>query len=822
MALSRLLQSNFAAGELTDRIAASGDLERYGAGLSRALNLVILALGGAERRSGSVFAVEPADPLENGRLLPFVRDIADAVAVVVNNGKLRFISATTRAYVESGGSPVELTCPWGEADLDYLFVWQSIDVLWIGDRRGTGRVKALLRVAGVWQALTDLIIENGPFLPDEEVILTLGGVTGSVSLSTPSDVFLPAHVGALIGVRENTGAPGVKRWLASEAVNSGDQRFNGGRVYSAGSTATTGTNSPIHDEGAVSDGTVTWTYLHDGLGVARITAVSGPRAATATVEARMPSTSTPYWGFSAFSDAAGWPRAATIHQERVVFGGAASSPDTIYLSRVEEYGPDYVDFKAGLGTGLVVDSDAVRRSFGTGQVQQILHFVSFERLYAFTSEAVHIVSGPSIDEPITPAAASARERCAFGAAALVAPIKTGDSVLYVTAGQEEIREIERESVDTPNVTVLADHIGGRRFAELAFARAPSPVLWTRLADGWLASMTYERLEGVRAWAQSQLGGAAFVTSLIVLPGADGRSELWMYVRRVIDGVNRYSIEIMPPPWSKYREPLEKACSLDAAAYFDFWNTNVSNRARLTVLDVESRGARIETELNSFASGDVGKRVAVRLAPPANGYDPGDDATIARVDIMSFVDAKTVEGRIVSDGAATLPGTWTVHWALMASSLSLGVRLKAQTLDVLGDGSAQRGLVANASGVVTLAEPVARAWAGLPFRFELIDLPLAQGSPLGTAFGARKRVEKLWVIAAAASAGMKVFNPETGKEDELVFRDAGDPVDRPAMPQTGKIALLPAGMWSDNGQIGLRQDNPLPATILGIVKEVSVT
>ncbi|GIK50357.1 MAG: hypothetical protein BroJett013_30540 [Alphaproteobacteria bacterium] len=824
MASARLLQSNFASGELSPRIIASGDLERYGAGLALALNLQILPLGAAERRSGSIWAEDPRDPAKTGRLLPFVRNVGDAVAIVICDGKLRFIEAATASYLrDESDDVVEVSCAWTEADYPHLFSWQSADVMWIGDRRGGANVQVLKRVAGEWQALSELQCRNGPFLPDEdgELEINMLATPATLEITSGAAEFGADHVGALVGTRENTGAPGVKRWVSGEAVTSTQMRYNAGRVYMAFNSGTTGNNSPIHDEGRVSDGAVSWVYVHDGLGVVRITSVIDGSHAEGEIEAELPSEQTTYWGFGAFSDAAGWPSAGVIHHERMVLGGALSGPDVTYASRVTGYGPDFADFKAGLGTGLVTDADAVRRALGSGTVQQILHYVSFERLYVFTSEGVHLLSGPSLDEPITPAGASARERCAFAAAADVAPVKTGDSILYVTAGREQIREILRDGADTPSVTVLVDHLMGRGVAEIGFVQSPTPALWTRFDDGGLGSMTYERLERVRAWAQHQLGGGGEVTSVIVLPDPDGRQSVWCYVRRVIDGAARYSIEYIPPAWNCYREPVEQACSLDAAGYFDFWNDAAGNRARFTWHDEAAGVVTLETEQNTFAGGDVGRRFALRLAAPAAGFDAGEAARIARVDVAEFIDAKTVRGRLVTPGADALPGAWTVHWARMETALNVGARLEGQSVDVFADGSAYLDAVVE-DGEIELDEPVARGWVGLRNRFALRDLPIAQGSPIGAAFGPVKKIDRLWIVAQYATPGCVVVNPDSGAETELVWRHADDPTDRPPTPAAGYHMLLPKGAWSETGQIEIRQDAPFPVLILGIVKEAALS
>jgi hypothetical protein len=50
-------------------------------------------------------------------------------------------------------------------------------------------------------------------------------------------------------------------WAASQSVVSGNYGSYNGNVYTAGSTGTTGATPPTHTTGAVSDGSITWTYV---------------------------------------------------------------------------------------------------------------------------------------------------------------------------------------------------------------------------------------------------------------------------------------------------------------------------------------------------------------------------------------------------------------------------------------------------------------------------------------------------------------------------------------------------------------------------------
>ena len=54
---------------------------------------------------------------------------------------------------------------------------------------------------------------------------------------------------------------------------------------------------------------------------------------------------------------------------------------------------------------------------------------------------------------------------------------------------------------------------------------------------------------MRGWHRHPIGGSGVVESISVIPAAEGdRTELWMVVRRTINGVTRRYVEYMDRPW----------------------------------------------------------------------------------------------------------------------------------------------------------------------------------------------------------------------------------------------------------------------------------
>ena len=81
--------TNFTSGELTERIDARADTEKYQSGCKYLRNMISQIYGGAERRPGTQFvAVANA---EISRLIPFVYSSDIAYVVEITDKKMRFI-----------------------------------------------------------------------------------------------------------------------------------------------------------------------------------------------------------------------------------------------------------------------------------------------------------------------------------------------------------------------------------------------------------------------------------------------------------------------------------------------------------------------------------------------------------------------------------------------------------------------------------------------------------------------------------------------------------------------------------------------------------
>jgi hypothetical protein len=823
VASARPLQSDFTGGEFSPKAMARLDAARYRSGLARARNVLVEPVGGLTARAGFEWVADlPALAAPAGLIL-FDNGVGDCAVVVIQRNTIRIVDIYNRDWMRAaGGAPYETFGWWTDADLPHLRSWQSNDVMYIADARQTAPVRTLTRrglAPPVW-VLADLDIRNGPWQADDGVVaLTLAAPSGgSVGMSASANIFSADQIGARIRWRLPSGVAPTLRWEAAQAVTLGSQRQFAGRVYEAVAAGTTGNSAPIHDEGVVSDGVIGWRFLHDGAGIVRITAINAANQATVAIEQTIPlaGVASTYWAWAAFGPTEGFSACGAIHQERLSLTGGLRAKDALHLSRVGGYAPLFADFKPGLGSGQVIDSDAVGRRLETGRTQPIRALLSAGRLWAFTDSAVFGVTGASFDEPITPAGAAARDRSGVGIEASVPPARAASRVIYAARGARSVVELPNDGEEPRNLALLADHITDRLVRKLIYQASPRGVMWVLLADGGLASLTREPNEDVVAWTQHPLGGGARVRDLVVAPMADGRDEVWALIERTVAGAPRWSIEVMRPPWDPARQALEDACQLDGAGLFDAWN-KIATQARIVITDDLYRRATLSFTADVLTQADVGRTFALRLAAPAPGEEPGAVAAPFRVLIETVSDARAATCRIVADGPAALVGAFTSRWARCATVLTGLARLEGQTLAVLSDGVPVTGLVVT-GGQVALPMPAAKAWVGELFQPELRTLPPAIESQNGSMVRMRQRVERVWLLGGRFDAGT-LIGDASGLQPMMVRGADALPAEPPLALGDDAVEVEPFGGWGDDGRVDIVHGAPTPFRLTGMVREL---
>lgn len=823
MGRANFLIGNFNSGELTPRVRIRTDLQRYFSACQRNVNFHILTQGGVAKRMGSIVNNLAISANKKSLLVSFSKSAWDNLILEFSHLKMR-VWQEDYTQAMNGASVYELTTPWGEDDLEFLSFTQQVDIIYVSRTDCSLPQKILRRFANNSWDIVDLDFKDGPWLAlnDPPVSITPSGVSGSININAASGIFSANSVGSLMRILENTGSPPVLKWESAKSVTSGDKRLNGGRVYQAAATGTTGNNPPIHTEGSVSDGAINWQFVHDGAGVVKITGYTSPTLVSAQVLSTLPSTNpTTYWQFGAFSSISGYGATSAIHQERLFIGQTAAEPDTIFGTSSSGYSSSGGDFKPGLGTGLVVDSDAIRRSLSGNEVRPILHLISAGALYAFTPKSIEVITGPSDKEPITPAGMAAISRPGIGAHWKVAPVRGSEEIIYVSNSGRKILAMpwanDAAEGKVRDISILAEHIGRLgKFRALALCEDPEPTLWVLNEYGQLFGVAYDPGQDVIGWWRVEFSDNAIVESIATMSKTDGANELWLCVVRNIDGVTRRSIEHLPR-FLNPREPRDLACHLDGAYYWDTWNKDTTKMVQINHVGAISRDETFYVNMsnNLFNSSHIGSELWIAY------YKIVDDRQIKygpiKVEILAINSSVQFSAKAITDIPVDFVNVFFSDWALTIETL-YDLDLWQDTKGhVFADGLDKGEFNVDILGSVDLGFKTARGFIGHKFEAKLQLLPIDVGGDIGSNLGGKIRCDRLAVLVQDA---LQYNIGEVGGDKIIVnVRDPKDAMSA-APSLNDKLSVVPfAGNWAGQTSIEISSNDPFSCEIAGLSARV---
>ena len=540
-------QTNFTSGELSPRLLGRPDVEQFGNGAQLLENFTVLPQGGITRRPGTYFVAETKDSSKRARLMRFVFSTVQAYMLEFGDEYVRVLR--NHARVESPpGTPVELTTPWTEAQLNAISAVQSADVLFVA--HPSWQPRKISRTSDTAWSIGTFDAKNGPWDEKNDNLsntITPSATSGSVTLTAASAIFAAGDVDRLIGLRQTVsfGYPGVATAfvVGDTTVTRVDGIVRSYRCITAGTSALVLINGTEGDY--ILDGTAVWKFLGRGQQVwstAQITGFTDSTHVTATVIDRLPSTqATAEWRLGAWNDAAGWPQCVAFHEERIVFARG----QTIWLSRSS----DFTDFAPSYDDGEVAATHAITVTIADDEVQHIRWMVSTPRgLLVGTASAEFLLVPASTNQPMAGDNVRAARQSDRGSLAGVPAVRTGGAVLFVQKAGRKLREMryayDADAYSTADATILSEHITEGGIAALAWCEEPDGLLYAARGDGTLLSLTFEPDQKVRAWARHSIGGAA-VESIAAIPNPDGTAdELWLIARRTIGGVTRRHIEFI--------------------------------------------------------------------------------------------------------------------------------------------------------------------------------------------------------------------------------------------------------------------------------------
>jgi len=581
------VQQSFNAGEFSPRLMARTDFPKYGFAGEVVENFLMLQQGGMMRRPGTRFVAEVKSGASAVRLLPFV--FGDDQAYIIEAGDVGgsdggyFRFYMNKGQIQKDAAPYEIQTPYAADDLRGIRFAQSADVMYLA--HPTPGPRQLSRSGHTSWSIGKPAFTHGPYIENAtDTTLVASDIEGSVAITASSTVgindgagFKSTDVGRMIRLYE--GWCVITSVVSTTKVTADVKKVDGFSLllpkyttntirFKEGDPSNTGDlhNDSVLDSAgkfveynfkvdqrftvsgsASNNGDFRIVYVDSGQMKLAIAFDVTDESAGATVTLKGKPEATTDWGLGCWSDSTGWPVAVGFHEERLYWAGTSYQPQTFWGSTVG----DFLDHAPGSN-----DDNALNYQITSGDINVIRWLASSEILMVGTAGAEFKVTS---DGPVlTPTDVQVRRVSTHGSSELP-PVQVGNVVLFAQRNNRKLWEFaysnDQGSYVSQDLTTLSQHITGGGLTATAWQEQPDSLFWGARSDGQVCVLTYKRDQDVVGWSRQILGGAfgsgaAVVESVAVIPSSTSDvDEVWMVVKRTIDGETRRYVEVLEEPFS---------------------------------------------------------------------------------------------------------------------------------------------------------------------------------------------------------------------------------------------------------------------------------
>ena len=507
---------------------------------------------------------------------------------------------------------------------------------------------------------------------------------------------------------------------------------------------------------------------------------------------------TPFNPFEEGADT--YPSVTSFFNQRQIYANSNTFPNRFWMTQVGSF---YTFSTAS----PVRDDDSIVGTIAARRINEIRHLVPLSDLVILTAGAEYRVTGAN-DALFTPATINIKPQSFYGSTSLT-PIVAGTVALFVTPGQH-VREMSYEFASDRfvgnDITILARHLfDDHTLVDWAFAPAPYSLVWAIRDDGVCLALTYQKEQEVYAWTRITTLGK-YKSVAVVREGE--RDVPYFAVEREIGGVTQTFIERQE---ERYCSILCDAFAVDAGLQLNDPITitgmtaanpvvvtapshGLSNGDTVDIREVyEVTASNTQQEQLSTDYNGTGYTVANATTNTFELQNAGSD-----VDGSGF--AAYSSGGEVRKAVTTVSGLW---------------HLEGETVVAAANGYAYTDITVT-NGTATIPDAASQISIGLPYRCQLITLPIATYSDESSSVGMQKNISSV-TVQVLRSMGMWT-GPTTDQMREAKF---GLPSawGQPLAVVSDDLTVTLKGDWKQRRQVVIEQRSPLPLTVLGLSPDV---
>ena len=769
---TRVLQRSFAGGEMSPEMYGRIDDVKYQTGAAKMRNFIAAPQGPIENRPGFMLVREVKDSSKRVRIIPFTYSTTQTMVIELGAGYFRF--HTQGATLFDGGSPYEVVNPYAEDELFDIHYVQSADVLTLVHPNHAPRE---LRRLGATNWVLSTINFNAPIASPTGVTATRY-IPSSASINADTYETFKYVVTAIAADEIGESSP--------SAVASVDNNiFVTGATNTISWTAVAGAIRyyVYKEQGGV------YGYIGNTTGTSVVDNNIGPDFSL-----------TPPNYDNEFTSAGNYPGAVSYFEQRRCFAGTINDPQKIWMTKSGT--------ESNLSYGLPIrDDDRIEFRVAAREANTIRHIAPLNELILLTGSAEWRVTSVNTDA-ITPTSISVRPQSYVGASN-VQPVIVNNTMLYSASRGGHLRELgynwQANGFVTSDLSLRSAHLfDSKEIVDLAYAKAPTPLVWAVSSNGVLIGMTYvpEQQIGAVHWHDTD---GQFESVTVVAEGIE--DVLYVVTKREINGNQVRFVERMQ---TREITELRNCFFVDCGSTYNGRNTSATT---VTISGGTTWGPSDTLTITSSTpifthpgTSDVGD--AIVLCCQA-GFD-------FRLRILSTSSTTVATAQVDNTLPAELRNTATDVWSFARNVISGLSYLEGKTVSILTDGAVHPQRVVT-GGQITLDRAGSLVHVGLPYESDLQTLPVAMQID-GFGQGRYKNVNHAW-LRVFQSSGIFI-GPDETKLVEAKQRSI-EPYGSPPALKSEEIRIMLTPSWADSGQVYVRQRDPLPLTIVGMTLEVAI-
>jgi hypothetical protein len=752
-----IIKNSFTAGEFGKPLFGRTDIAQYAYACETVENFLVRPYGPVITTPGTKYVAAVKSSGVNTRLIKFIFSRTDSYIIEMGDKYFRFFT-DGGVVTTGGGGTLEVAHSYSSTQIWDVQYAQINDVIYLTHK--SFPIYKLTRLSASSWTYEKFPVQGGPFLDGNTTAITslASGTNGQITITLS----------------------------ATNSTTSFTSSTIIGAFWSLGNPVTDSTT-----------GLTIQPY-------AEIIALTSATIAVATVKQALNNlalTASTTWAEGAWSGKRGYPARITFHERRLMVARTDTEPQKVWGSKSYRYD----DF----ATGAVAD-DALNLQLASNESNEIQWLVSGKVLIAGSYGGEFIIAATD-NGPLTPTTVNVGRASSWGSEAIV-PKRIGNFSYFVQRFGKKIREMsyawEEDIHKSVDRTILNPDILGDGVKDMAYQSNPDTVLWCVRTDGTIATMTREVDQEVQGWSKQTTDG--FYEAVATIPHrTESFDEVWVIVRRTIDGVTKRYVEQFQDttPPTRQDKCIYLHSSLSYDAYAAYTTTSISLSATMGTLGGGTYSNITITASNTgvWTESSVGKRIRCIGV---------SSSTIGEAKIMSFSSTKIVTAQVVKTFSTT--AYTAASWGTSVVTLTGLSHLATESVTVLADGGLDKPDQTVTGASITLNYDYFVINVGLAYTAKIKTLPFEAGNPRGTAQAHRQKINEVGFKVNRSYKGFK-----TGGASALLelvrWRDPTTEMGTPEALFTGIMANISFNDdWRYGSVILVENGDPLPIEMLNII------